>query len=213
MFLGAADAAPKAKKPKQSNDVAPAVKPAKAVTETAVAVESKPKRKSARKEAADFFEETEAPAPEPVKQATGKTTKVVAKANGVESASKATKAKKGKKAAEEEVVEEEVTTEATTKPAKKSKKAQKEEEPVEEVVEAEIEVVAEEEPVEEDDQTAALLAGFESDGDSEDPDEDLEFDDDIQVPKLTKKQKKALAKAQDNNKLNQPGVVYVGYVP
>lgn len=64
----------------------------------------------------------------------------------------------------------------------------------------------------EDDQTAALLAGFESEGDSEDPEDDLEFDEDLQVPTLNKKQKKALEKAAQSIKTDEPGVIYIGYV-
>ncbi|KAF1850022.1 RNA-binding domain-containing protein, partial [Cucurbitaria berberidis CBS 394.84] len=71
---------------------------------------------------------------------------------------------------------------------------------------------AEEDAVE-DDQTAALLAGFESDDDSDDPSEDLDFDDDIQVPTLTKNQRKAIEKAGQTPLSNTPGVVYVGRVP
>lgn len=63
-----------------------------------------------------------------------------------------------------------------------------------------------------DDQTAALLAGFGSDDDSDDPSEDLDFDEDIAVPKLNAKQRKAVAKAEQAAKSNEPGVIYVGYV-
>ena len=128
---------------------------------------------------------------------------------------KATKAKKGKKeaVAEPEPVEEvaEAPKAKATK-AKKGKKAQ--EEPVEEVeVDA---VVTEdgdvEDAVEEDDQTAALLAGFGSD--DSDSENDIDFpEDSAVVPKLTKSQKKAIAKAKDTPKATEPGVVYVGYVP
>jgi len=63
------------------------------------------------------------------------------------------------------------------------------------------------------DQTAALLAGFGSDDDSEDPSEDLDFDEDIAVPKLNAKQRKAVAKAEQAAKPNEPGVIYVGRIP
>jgi nucleolar protein 15 len=131
---------------------------------------------------------------------------------------KAKPAKKGKKAEAVPVVEEEVTTEVVVEaPAKKSKKAKggkKVEEPVEEIAE----VIEEDEPaadgeVAEDDQTAALLAGFESDDDSEnDPENDLNFDEDAPAPKLSKKQRTALEKAATGPRANEPGVIYVGYV-
>jgi nucleolar protein 15 len=126
---------------------------------------------------------------------------------------KAAKAKKSKKepVAEVEVVEEvvEVPVAKATK-AKKGKKAQ--EEPVEEAVEIDA-VVTEDGDVEdavEDDQTAALLAGFSSD--DSDTDNDIDFpEDSAVVPKLTKSQKKAIARAKDTPKATEPGVIYVGY--
>lgn len=77
----------------------------------------------------------------------------------------------------------------------------------------EVSVVADDAEDEEalDDQTAALLAGFESDRDESDAEkEGEEFDEDaISVPKLSKKQQKALEKARKDS---QPGVVFLGYV-
>ena len=124
---------------------------------------------------------------------------------------KAAKAKKGKK---EPVAEVEVVEEAVEAPvvkatkAKKGKKAQ--EEPVEEAVEAAVEVDGDDEDAVEDDQTAALLAGFSSD--DSDTDNDIDFpEDSAVVPKLTKSQKKAIARAKDTPKATEPGVIYVGY--
>lgn len=128
---------------------------------------------------------------------------------------KTTKAKKGKKA-EPAPIEEDATAGAQDEaPAKKSKKAKggkKQAEPVEEV--AEVEAVTEEADgeVEEDDQTAALLAGFESDDDEKDPEVDEEFDVNAPTPKLSKKDQTALEKALASNKANEPGVIYIGCV-
>lgn len=126
-----------------------------------------------------------------------------------------TKAKKGKQADAVPVVEDvpaEVQVEASGKKSKKAKTGKKQEEKEEEVAEVAAASDEAEDNVEEDDQTAALLAGFESEGDSEDPDEDLDFDDDVHVPALTKSQKKAVENAEQANKSNSPGVIYVGYV-
>jgi len=131
---------------------------------------------------------------------------------------KATKAKKSKKA-EPAPVEEDGTAAAQEEvPAKKSKKVKggkKQPEPVEEVLEVEAvpEDVTEEVDgeAEEDDQTAALLAGFESD-DDEDPEDDNDFEEGALAPKVSKKDKTALEKALKSSKTNEPGVVYIGYV-
>jgi nucleolar protein 15 len=129
---------------------------------------------------------------------------------------KATKAKKGKKetVAEPEPAEEEVVEapKAKATKAKKGKKAQ--EEPTEEPAEVDAVVTEDgnvEDAAEEDDQTAALLAGFGSD--DSDSENDIDFPEDTAVvPKLTKSQKKAIAKAKDTPKATEPGVIYVGYV-
>jgi nucleolar protein 15 len=126
-------------------------------------------------------------------------------------AEKAKPAKKSKKA-EVAPVEEEVTVEAPVKKSKKVKSAKKQEEPVEEVSEV---ITADEVDgeVEEDDQTAALLAGFESDDDeAKDPENDADFDEDATVPALTKKQRTALEKATQGPRSNVPGVIYIGCV-
>ena len=126
---------------------------------------------------------------------------------------KAAKAKKGKKepVAEPEVVEEVIEAVVEATKAKKGKKQQ--EEPVEEVVEVDAVVTEDgdvEDAAEEDDQTAALLAGFGSD--DSDSENDIDFpEEEGVVPKLTKSQKKAIAKAKDTPKATEPGVIYIGY--
>jgi nucleolar protein 15 len=129
-------------------------------------------------------------------------------------AEKAKPAKKGKKAAAAPVEEEEqVAVETPVKKAKKAKAGKKQDEPTEEVAEptaASEEVDGE---VEEDDQTAALLAGFESDDEeAKDPENDHDFDENASVPALTKKQRTALEKATQGPRSNVPGVIYIGCV-
>lgn len=128
---------------------------------------------------------------------------------------KAVKAKKSKKepVAEPEPVVDEVVEapKAKTTKAKKGKKQQ--EEPVNEVVEVDA-IVTEngdvEDAADDDDQTAALLAGFSSD--DSDSENDIDFpEEEGAVPKLTKSQKKAIAKAKDTPKASEPGVIYIGY--
>lgn len=240
---GAQDAAPKAKKARKSDDVAPAATPA----------ESKPTRKSARKQAADFMDVVEeaAPvsAPEPAKAKKGKKSKSSAGvepeatepvAEVAEVTEVQEKPKKGKKV-KAVVVEETTVVEAPKQKAKKSKKAAEEvtaipveEQPVsaksakakggkkQKVPEPEPEPAAEitaevddaEDNTAEDDQTAALLAGFESeDDDDSDADEDVNFNEDEKAPKLSAKQRKAIKQAEDAPKSNVPGVIYVGRVP
>jgi hypothetical protein len=261
---GAPDAAPKAKKARKSDDIA-APKPAKAPKAAPAPAESKPvKAKAARKTAADFFSDDDAPAAKPAngasKPAKGKKAKAAititgdvpevveaveavveavkaqekpkkqgkkAKGAAVEGEvivevpatelpkEKATKAKKGKKA-EAAPVEVDATAGAQEEaPAKKPKKTKgkKQAEPVEEDVEEPAETDSEEADgeVDEDDQTAALLAGFESDDDDKDPEDDDDFDADAVVPNIGKKERTALEKALKGVKSNEPGVVYVGY--
>ncbi|KAL5120067.1 nucleolar protein [Pleosporales sp. CAS-2024a] len=101
-------------------------------------------------------------------------------------------------------------------PAKKSTNARGSktaDEPVADIDEA-AEAVEEEGDVPADDQTAALLAGFESDDDSEkDPEEDVDFDAHAPVPKLSKKDRAALEKATQGPRSKDAGVVYVGRIP
>ncbi|KAF2625374.1 hypothetical protein BU25DRAFT_493008 [Macroventuria anomochaeta] len=245
---GALDAAPKAKKPRKSDDIAAPTKPAKSpkVAKAAPApAAEKPAKKSARKQAEDFFSDNEALAAKPTKATKGKKkAEPVPEANGDEDESmldfdvieakkdtpkkeapkaKATKAKKGKKEpvaepkpVEEEEEEEEEVVEAPKAKATKAKKGKAaQEEPVEEVAEVDAVITEDgdvEDAAEEDDQTAALLAGFGSD--DSDSENDVDFpEDSAVVPKLTKSQKKAIAKAKDTPKATEPGVVYIGRVP
>lgn len=70
-----------------------------------------------------------------------------------------------------------------------------------------------------DDQTAALLKGFESDGDEEDDKINEGYSDGDAIPaieandKLSNKKKKALKKAAAFPSQGKPGVVYVGRIP
>ncbi|GAB7342208.1 hypothetical protein MBLNU457_g0455t1 [Dothideomycetes sp. NU457] len=67
-----------------------------------------------------------------------------------------------------------------------------------------------------DDQTAALLAGFESDEDENDPQDDDEKGIDVsKLPTLPneKETKKALLAAQTTDDENNPGTIYIGRVP
>lgn len=253
---GAPDSAPKAKKPKKSDEAAATTKPVKSPKATptvpAPAESKSAKAKAARKQAADFFDTEETAAPEPAKQTKGKKGKAAAKTNGeapvvvaaavevdvVEAQEKpkkqgkkgkaavaedapgfeapkekATKAKKGKKSDVAPVeVDETPVQETVVKVKSKKSKGGKQEAPKDDITEVSIGADEEDEEAEVDDQTAALLAGFESDGDSDDPSEDLNFDDDVAVPALTKKQRQAVEKAEKAAKSNEPGVVYVGYV-
>lgn len=191
----------------------------------------KPANKSARKTAEDFFSDEEAPSTKPTKATKGKKkAEPIPEANGDEDESMLdfdvieakkeapkreapkAKAKKGKKepVADVEAVVEEV--EAPKAKATKSKKVKGlQEQPVEEV---EIDTVVTEdgdvEDAAEDDQTAALLAGFSSDDSDNEEDEDFDADA-APAPKLTKAQKKAIAKARDTPKATEPGVIYIGY--
>jgi nucleolar protein 15 len=211
---GATDAAPKAKKPRQSLDGAAPAKPAKSPKAAKVApapAAAKPTRKSARKTAEDFFSDEEAPAAKPAKAAKGKKKAEPApETNGDEDESMldfdVIEAKK-------ETPKKEVPKPKATK-AKKGKKAQEE---TAEEVEAEVDAVVTEDghvedAAEDDDQTAALLAGFSSDDSDPEDDEDFPADSAV-VPKLTKSQKKAIARAKDTPKATEPGVIYVGRVP
>ncbi|KAJ5191124.1 Nucleotide-binding alpha-beta plait [Penicillium cinerascens] len=66
----------------------------------------------------------------------------------------------------------------------------------------------------EDDQTAALIKGFESSGD-EDESGDEGFNPDKPVPKIpdTTKAQKKIAKQQKGNAPEEPGTVYIGRIP
>ncbi|KAJ4344192.1 nucleolar protein [Ascochyta clinopodiicola] len=240
--MAAADLATKKRKGIKSDDIAAPAKPAKspkAAKAAAVpAAAEKPAKKSARKQAEDFFSDNEAPAAKPTKATKGKKkAEPVPEANNEDESmldfdvieakketpkkeapkAKATKAKKGKKepVVETETVEEEVAEAPKAKVTKAKKGKKQQEEPVEEVVEVDAVVTEDgdvEDAAEEDDQTAALLAGFGSD--DSDSENDIDFpEDEGVVPKLTKSQKKAIAKAKDTPKATEPGVIYVGRVP
>jgi nucleolar protein 15 len=71
----------------------------------------------------------------------------------------------------------------------------------------------EDEDSEVDDQTQALLKGFESDDEDESSGEGLEEGAPVPEIKMTKSQKKALKKANDEAEGDKPGVVYVGRIP
>jgi len=85
---------------------------------------------------------------------------------------------------------------------------------VEVEIEAEVGVEDEDEgdASEVDDQTEALLKGFESDGD-DDAENQEGLPDGQEVPKLTKSQKKKLKKGTQSGTSDKPGVVYIGRVP
>ncbi|EUC46844.1 hypothetical protein COCMIDRAFT_4129 [Bipolaris oryzae ATCC 44560] len=182
----------KPKKGKQSKAVAPAKVPELTAEVPEVAeVQEKPK-KQAKKVKTAVVEET----------AVTETPKETIK-----------KTKKAKVAADVPAVVEETTV--ITKP-KKTKGGKKQEalepEPEPEVDATEPTAPSDDEDVAEDDQTAALLAGF-SDDDSDDADEDVDFNEEEKIPKLSAKQRKAIKQAEDAPKSNQPGVIYVGRVP
>jgi nucleolar protein 15 len=67
-----------------------------------------------------------------------------------------------------------------------------------------------------DDQTEALLKGFESDNDEEEDKKEGglgEGQDVPLIPTLSNKSKKALLRAQNEKYLDKPGVVYIGRIP
>lgn len=78
------------------------------------------------------------------------------------------------------------------------------------------EVEGEDDDSEIDDQTEALLKGFESDGDDEDAGKEGGLDEGQEVPKvpdMSNRSKKIIQRAMDFKKDNKPGVVYVGRIP
>ncbi|KAJ6107987.1 hypothetical protein N7523_009310 [Penicillium sp. IBT 18751x] len=112
--------------------------------------------------------------------------------------------------------------EAAPSPAAKkaAPKAKKVEAPVESEEEDEEDIMSmpseSEEEIDdaEDDQTAALIKGFESSGD-EDESGDEGYNPDKPVPKIpdTKKAQKKIAKQQKGDAPEEPGTVYVGRIP
>ncbi|KAL2816113.1 hypothetical protein BJX63DRAFT_388315 [Aspergillus granulosus] len=103
------------------------------------------------------------------------------------------------------------------KPAKAGKKAKKLEIVPSDSEDEGVSLNAAESDEEEDDQTTALIRGFESSGD-EDESADEGIDPDAPVPKIpdSKKAKRKILKLQKQNKSEapeQPGAVYVGRIP
>ncbi|KAI2787635.1 hypothetical protein POX_f08008 [Penicillium oxalicum] len=216
-----------AKKTKKVEVKTKAVKPAKPAEETAskpalkkketVTVKSKetktetaPKANGVstrqakpRKRAADFLsdEETEKPAPAPAKKPVNKKTKK--EESSTQAAKKSASAKIGK---------------PTPKP-KQVEQASDESDDEDFVINAsasESESEGSEEEIDdaEDDQTAALIKGFESSGD-EDESADEGYDSKQPIPKIpdTKKAEKKMKKLQQGENKDEPGTVYVGRIP
>ncbi|PSN63967.1 RNA-binding domain-containing protein [Corynespora cassiicola Philippines] len=173
-------------------------------TEEAVAVavevsESKDKPKKKAKKEKVVVEEEEAPAAAPKEKA--KKTKKTVQSEEVEvEVAPPAKGKKAKAATEEE------SASKKTKKAKASKKQQ----PKEDTPEVD-EAFDEEGEAEEDDQTVALLAGFESDRDESDLEKDGADFDESAEPHITKEKRLALEKAAKNTE--EPGVVFLGRIP
>jgi nucleolar protein 15 len=132
------------------------------------------------------------------------------------------KSKKPKPAAADELD----TTLATTKPKKSEKKSEpkskktKEPKPKDTIPDEEEEKEFgssdDEGDSEVDDQTVALLKGFESDGDEEDATKEGGLKEGKKVPKvptLTNQNKKAMKRAAESDTPEKPGVVFVGHIP
>ena len=148
--------------------------------------------KKARKRAADLIEEdVEEPKAKPAKE---------------------TKVKKVRIA---EVEKEEPTPKSISKAKTKTKGSDKmksrkpEKETPKEIVVAEKDVITLPASDDEEEDVAALLAGFSSDEDEPEDGEGLALED-IPQPKLDKKAKKALADAKKSGK-DTPGTIYLGY--
>ncbi|KAG9663084.1 hypothetical protein KCU95_g19084, partial [Aureobasidium melanogenum] len=196
---GASEPTVTTKKVKTTTIEKPAPKSALKKTETTTTTAIKAKKevkedapvkttRSTRKRAEDFLEPEEKPAKKTttVKTAPGKVEKVIVTetAKPQSASSKVSKAK-----------------------AKASPKAAVEEEEIALAHETDSEVEAEE-----DDQTAALLAGFESSEDENDPQDDgIALDKIPAVPNM-KEVRKQLKDAQQDEE-NTPGVIYIGRLP
>lgn len=145
-----------------------------------------------------------------------------AKATKAAAAPKATKAKKGTTAAvQEENVEVPAAADKSTKSlkasaakAKKSKVEEVIEEPVVEKEDEEDTNAMDEDgsEAEVDDQTEALLKGFES-SDDEDVNEEEDFKAGQAIPKIDKKAAKKAKAAANVASDDKPGVVYLGRIP
>jgi nucleolar protein 15 len=239
---GAADAAPKPKKHKKSEDVAgskrPSVKEINGITKPS---DGAPKAKSSRKRAEDKMSVDASASNEAAKEKnTKKKAKSTVEANGgadgtAEKPKKITKKKsaadmasapetmveapkeqlrKSRKAKGREsgAADEDIPVISDSKKSKKSKRAAKEsggpkESSPEVAIEGQIEEEAEEDS--ENDQTAALLAGFESEGDESDLEKEEHFTEDQLKKNVPKGLMNKLKKISD--KKDEPGVVFVGY--
>ncbi|KAJ5368655.1 uncharacterized protein N7496_008415 [Penicillium cataractarum] len=192
----AEDAAPKSILKKKENGAAKA----KETKSTAKANGAPAREVKPRKRAADFLsdEETEKPAPAAAKKPVNKKTKK----------DETVSAQPAKKSAAAKVA----------KPAPKPKKVEQvpEESDDEEfqIDASESEESEEEIDDAEDDQTAALIKGFESSGD-EDESGDEGYNSKMPIPKIpdTKKAEKKMKKLQQGDSKDEPGTVYVGRIP
>lgn len=142
-----------------------------------------------------------------------KTKKVkIVESNGDEAAleveevkEKPKKAKKAKKSEPEEEVEE--APAVVEKKSKKASKSKKQDEAPEAEVEESLVVAGDDDEDALDDQTAALLAGFESERDESDLEKEDEDFNENALPEISKKKLKELEKARQNA---EPGVIYLG---
>jgi nucleolar protein 15 len=209
----------KGKKRKGATDASPKPKKHKKSDETAAKVDAPAKTKAPRKKSEDMWDEDIAAVTETMAEKKSKKKAKVAD----ESAAPAeeTSKKQSKKARKDDTKEEdapaeaEVSAAAENKKSKKSKtakakaKAQPKEPSPEPVDEAED---SGSDDGEENDQTAALLAGFDSDRDESDAEkEDEGLDGDNFQDKVPKGIMKQLKNASENTP--KTGVIYVGRIP
>ncbi|KAH8685550.1 hypothetical protein BGZ60DRAFT_426039 [Tricladium varicosporioides] len=148
----------------------------------------------------------------PTKKGVAATDELETSTNGAAKAPKRSKKGAATEPAEATTNGDSKVSKVTKKSSKASKKAD-----IEPEVEEPIEEGAEEDDngSEVDDQTEALLKGFESDGDEEDDTNEEGLPAGQEVPKveLSKKDKKKLQKAAEEAAGDKPGVVYVGRIP
>ncbi|EGD91469.1 hypothetical protein H112_01274 [Trichophyton rubrum D6] len=187
-------------KPKKEKDTVDGAKSEK----LSVKVDKKPTKESKpRKRAADFLSDDEeegpkqeiAPKPKAEKKEMQPKKKAKSEKLGVSAESKE-KIKKAKSKAKEVEKEPEEAPELVEKPFSPDSDADSDKEA-------------------EDDQTLALIRGFESSGD-EDPSEDEGFEPGQEVPKIpdSKKAMKAIRKKKkESSAPEEPGTVYVGRIP
>lgn len=110
------------------------------------------------------------------------------------------------------------TKKSANKPDAKSKKGKESKSKVDVASEDEDEVSgsSDDQDSEVDDQTVALLQGFESDGDEDDLVKEGGLGEGKKVPKvptMTNKNKKAMKRLADSEDPQKPGIVYVGHIP